>query len=261
MKHFTFRLSGDEKQRLCDHAAHHHWSMAQQLRDWISQPVDADSLQYEQKTRPVPIFFDIETGPLPDEVLDLVEPVHEPPKTLKDPEKIRQAVADKARKWRDKAALSPLTGEVLAIGVRKEGETTFLLGPEVQILKDFWNVFLSSQPAEWVGHNSSAFDIPFLVKRSWFHAIKMPPRVMGFRGPNYEKFTDTMVAWGCGAYGPEGRISLDNFAKYLGVGQKNGSGEHFAELYKVNREEALEYLENDLILTEKIFNKIKGEII
>ena len=70
-----------------------------------------------------------------------------------------------------------------------------------------------------------------------------------------------MVAWGCGAYGPEGRISLDNFAKYLGVGQKNGSGEHFAELYKVNEKEALEYLENDLILTEKIFTKIKGEII
>ena len=45
------------------------------------------------------------------------------------------------------------------------------------------------------------------------------------------------------------------------MGQKNGSGEHFAELIEVNEKEALEYLENDLILTQKIFTKIKGEII
>lgn len=227
----------------------------------IAQRKKEKILPYEQNSRPVAICFDIETGPLPDEILDEIEPVHSPPKTLKDPEKIRQAVAEKARVWRSKAALSPLTGQVLAIGMRKKGKTQFLLGDEKKMLRKFWKIFLTTQPAEWVGHNCNTFDVPFLVRRSWFHNIKIPPRVMGFRGPNYEKFTDTMVAWGCGAYGPEGRISLDSFAKYLGVGCKNGSGEHFAEMIQVNEKEALEYLENDLILTEKIFNKIKGEIL
>jgi len=227
----------------------------------IAQQKKVKILPYEQKSRPVPIFFDIETGPLPDEILNEIEPVFEPPKTLKDPEKIRQAIAEKARGWRSKAALSPLTGQVLAIGLRKLGKTQFLLGDEKKMLRKFWKIFLTTQPAEWVGHNCNSFDVPFLVRRSWFHSIKIPPKVMGFRGPNYEKFTDTMVAWGCGAYGPEGRISLDNFAKYLGVGEKNGSGEHFAEMIQVNEKEALEYLENDLILTQKIFTKIKGEII
>ena len=259
MKLFTMQMSDDDKIRLREHASTAKGSMAQMVRKWISQPVEDGNLRFVPKTRPVPVFFDIETGPLPDEILDEIEPVHSAPKTLKDPEKIRQALSEKARTWRSKAALSPLTGQVLAVGIRKQGETTFLIGPEHQILKDLWSIFLATQPAEWVGHNSNSFDIPFLVRRSWFHSVWIPPKVMGFRGPNYERFTDTMTSWGCGSYGPEGRISLDNFAKFLGVGAKTGSGEHFAELFKVNETEALQYLENDLILTEKIFEKIKGE--
>ena len=103
----------------------------------IAEQKKVKILPYEQKTRPVPIFFDIETGPLPDEILDEIEPVHSPPKTLKDPEKIRQSIAEKARIWRSKAALSPLTGQVLAIGIRKLGKSQFLLGDEKTLLREF----------------------------------------------------------------------------------------------------------------------------
>ena len=71
------------------------------------------------------IVFDIETGPLPESELAAVMPPFDPAEVktgnLKDPEKvaakIAEAEANHRRDFFDKAALDPLTGRVVAVGV------------------------------------------------------------------------------------------------------------------------------------------------
>ena len=71
------------------------------------------------------IFFDIETGPLPEGELAALLPPFDPAEVktgnIKDPakiaEKIREAEEAHRRDFFDRAALDPLTGRVLAIGM------------------------------------------------------------------------------------------------------------------------------------------------
>jgi hypothetical protein len=52
------------------------------------------------------------------------------------------------------------------------------------------------------------------------------------------------------------RISLDRLAKFVGVGEKSGSGADFYEKWLNDRDAALEYLENDVRLTKAVWDKI-----
>jgi hypothetical protein len=61
-------------------------------------------------------IFDIETGPRSRAELAECVPTFEAPSNWKDPEKIRAHVAEKEAEWFQSAALSALTGRVLAIG-------------------------------------------------------------------------------------------------------------------------------------------------
>lgn len=71
------------------------------------------------------IVFDVETGPLPETELAALMPVFDPAEVktgnLKDPakiaEKIAEAEANHRRDFFEKAALDPLTGRVVAIGM------------------------------------------------------------------------------------------------------------------------------------------------
>ena len=222
--------------------------------------MNKDVGQYDMRDGMKTVFFDIETGPLPEQELDDFEPVFDPPRNIKDPEKIRAALAKKSSEWRERAALSPLTGEVLAIGMRVGGENTLLLGDEKDVLTSFWNAWEKIKPAWWVGHNVLSFDLPFIVRRCWRHDIAIPYLARTGKGRFDDCFVDTMQLWGCGVFGPEGRVSLDNFAKHLGIGAKNGSGANFARLLKEDDAAALEYLEKDLELTEQVFDRIERRV-
>ncbi len=61
-------------------------------------------------------IFDIETGPRSRAELAECVPTFEAPANWKDPEKIAAYVAQKEAEWFQSAALSALTGRVLAIG-------------------------------------------------------------------------------------------------------------------------------------------------
>ena len=61
-------------------------------------------------------IFDIETGPRSRAELAECVPTFEAPSNWKDSEKIRAYVAEKEAEWFQSAALSALTGRVLAIG-------------------------------------------------------------------------------------------------------------------------------------------------
>lgn len=203
---------------------------------------------------PRKICFDIETGPLPLPELEAMMPEFEAPSNYKDEEKIARAIEAKKLAWIDKAALDARTGRVLAIGHTLEGQDGVQCiddsEGEAALLEHWWDYYRKSRNvgAHWIGHNIRAFDFPFLVRRSLKHGLCLPSGLVA-NGIRYDRLiVDLMEVWGCGDY--KTTISLDNLAKFLGVGAKNGSGKDFYGLYKTDRDKALDYLRNDVNLVK-----------
>ena len=167
---------------------------------------------------------------------------------LKDAEKIAAKIAEaKANHLADfteKAALSPVTGRVLAIGLLA-GQTFSVIGhdDEAQLLRDFW---CASEGVELIGFNIIPFDLPFLIRRSWKLGVPVPSHI---RHGRYfaDTITDLRAEWQLG--NREFRGGLDYVARFLGVGEKSGSGKDFAATWEIDRRAALKYLEHDCRLT------------
>jgi hypothetical protein len=208
------------------------------------------------------IYFDIETGALPEAELAALVPPFDPAEVktgnLKDPEKIAaklaEAEASHRRDFFDKAALDPLTGRVLAVGVLYADSGEFeVLGheDESETLRAFWTLCRGEmgRTNEMAGFNIHLFDLPFLIRRSWKHRVPVP---LGIRRGRYwsEQIIDLREAWQLGDR--QARGSLDAIARHLGVGAKNGDGKDFAQLWQSDRAKAVAYLRNDLELTAKI---------
>lgn len=221
------------------------------------------------------IYFDIETAPLPEAELAQFLPEPKPFNeadvkfgNIKDPEKIREKIenakldhdAAQARIRLEviaKAALSALTGRVLAIGILESdfrGLAIFHGDNEADLLASFWNCYKSINE-DFISFNGNSFDLPFLVRRSWKNGVTIP---QGVRRGRYwsDRFIDLREIWLCGEY--QGHGSLDTVSKFLGIGEKNGSGADFAKLYYENQAEALAYLQNDVELLEGLASKILG---
>src|SRR5664280_2664533 len=167
------------------------------------------------------IVFDIETGPLPEAELAALVPPFDPAEVktgnLKDPEKvaakIAEAEATHRREFFDKAALDPLTGRVLAVGVmvfdaRGEKGPAFAGGgrfsiighdDEAETLRGFWELTRGEMGRlnPLVGFNIFAFDLPFLFRRSWKHRVAVP---FGIRRGRYwgDQILDLRDAWQLG---------------------------------------------------------------
>ena len=91
-------------------------------------------------------------------------------------------------------------------------------------------------------------DLPFITKRSWHHGLVIPKNITGFGGHSCDTFIDLMVTSGqYGAY--KEYIGLDALARFLGVGEKTGSGERFYKLWETDGETAIDYLVNDVRIT------------
>ena len=117
-------------------------------------------------------IFGIETGPRSRAELAECVPTFEAPSNWKDSEKIRAYVAEKEAEWFQSAALSALTGRVLAIGYLDAVTDElgyFASGDEAADLAAFWHLvaptgYLNS---DLIGFSSNRFDLPFLIRRSW----------------------------------------------------------------------------------------------
>jgi len=117
----------------------------------------------------------------------------------------------------------------------------------------FWRSF-NADTLPWIGFNIFNFDLPFLILRSMKLGVAVPPCFNpGDRWVKWDRFIDVMNFWTLGRR--EERISLDKFARFLGVGKKEGSGKDFAALLATDRAKASEYLENDLKLTKLIYER------
>lgn len=211
------------------------------------------------------IAFDIETEPLPDEELEGLKPDFHAPKTWKDPLKIAESIAQQKADWKLDAALSAITGRIIAIGyhtVTTDGAKTFeadtiLDLDEPAILGRFWNRVTLDWHVPWVGFRIHAFDLPFIVRRGWKHRIPMPPMDrLRSRGYWNQRFVDLQVEWQLGDRQAHG--SLDAISKHLGTGAKNGDGAEFHKILRSNPTKALDYLRNDVVLTTEAYNTFLG---
>lgn len=240
------------------------------------------------------IVFDIETGPLPKEIVlrGHVDPVA-PVKTefreedvklgnIKDEAKIAEKIeaarikheadfdaevkawelkkADAQAKLIERAALSATTGKVLAIGWTMDGKDAhYFEGDESAILESFWGLITNrgAIDCQAIGFNCNGFDVPFLVRRSWAVGVAVPATVLNIwqgRVSLNAAFVDLMAYWKLGNYSDS--ISLDNLAAHLGIPGKNGSGAHFADLLEFDRILALQYLRQDVLLTYQVAQKL-----
>lgn len=194
-------------------------------------------------------------------------------------EKAKQDLKDAQAKHRadfeGKAALSAITGRVLAYGWGV-GRTVEIVAPglgqqasatspehsdqcELEVLDTFWEGYreASRNGDKMVGWNIFGFDLPFLVQRSWVHGVDVPHCVLQdgrFWNP---LFVDLMKVWSCGAYGSF--TKLDAVAKLFGLaGKTEGvTGADFARLYIESPNEAVAYLKQDVLLTAEIADRLQ----
>ena len=207
-------------------------------------------------------LFDIETGALPEAELAALLPPFDPTEVktgnIKDPakiaEKLREAEESHRRDFFEKAALDPLTGRAVAIGLLYPDSGEFVVigdDDEAKMLREFWDSVRGEMGRvnQAIGFNTHLFDLPFLIRRSWKHRVPVP---FGIRRGRYwgDEMIDLRDAWQLGDR--QARGSLAAIAKHLGVGAKNGNGADFAKLWQSDRAKAVDYLRNDLHLTAKV---------
>jgi hypothetical protein len=252
------------------------------------------------------LAFDIETAPEPDNVLERLfsfdesavknyclltaefDPSDVKVGNMKDPAKIEAKIEaarlkftmdkgavsesiDTARSeawqtFRDRAALSPLTGRVLAIGrwnpempsgcVDCIQDGTESVSENV-LIENFLSLAdaVLSDGGSLVGHNIIGFDLPFLLRRGLKFGIRPPKTIVNslsqYRPTN---LIDTMREWQFGnRY--EGFVKLDQLAAFFGTRRKTGDGADFHKKFfgtPEERQEALAYCHNDVVMTAEV---------
>lgn len=201
------------------------------------------------------LIFDIETGPRRDVI---AEPALwcKADARLTDPKKIAADLADKA----NSGALSPITGEVLAIGYSQDGEDWCDIVGNGNTEKLILDRFLTKahdcvcRGCQVVGFNSTEFDLPFLLLRARVNRVRIPPSIGGFYRSKFQPadlFVDLMTRAQFGRYDKSG-YGLDKLCRLFGIEGKNGNGAMFYDLLATDPEGAKEYLLNDIRCTRQL---------
>ena len=148
------------------------------------------------------IIIDIETKPIPELVEKFIKPLpaFDPDEVkfgnTKDPagssDNSLSFLAHMA-KAKDRAALNPLTAQVLVIGIYDRtdllNECSYIEGDEATILTQFWEMWYNADLSTgnfstekfcfWSGSsNSENFDPDMLIRRSWILGVTVPPQVI-----------------------------------------------------------------------------------
>jgi len=214
------------------------------------------------------LAWDIETGALPEEDIIRVAKPFEPESVKTGNTKDLKLISDKVEAARQnhflalkkKAALHAQYSEVVAIGIT-DGTNIEMHdakeAKEAEMIKWFWQEARKHYHNGFflAGHNIKNFDLPYLVRRSFFHRIPLPEELMPARGRFWGRWwLDTMEAWAMGD--PQARIGLDSLSKLIGLEGKSGNGKHFARLLETDYDSAMVYLKTDLTLTYKVAEHI-----
>src|ERR1700756_3901576 len=206
--------------------------------------------------------LDIETVALPTDKLQAIMPVFDPETVKignlgpeKAAEKIEKTRQEQFNRFMRDAALSALTGQVAMIGIRDEAGDTYVysLPDEKSIIADWLKLFETEieHGAHWIGFNIGNFDLPFLMRRAWLHRLRVPYGIIRGRYLTTH-FTDLLQLWTASEYSNRFEVSLNELARFFGVGSKTANGANFGELLRYQPDAAREYLANDLEITWKI---------
>ena len=200
------------------------------------------------------VVIDIETyQDIPPEVLKARVSKIKAPKGWKDPEKIEAHRLQKQAEIREKAALSPITGRVVAVGLglRRNG-SGWEFGcfvdrnnDEAGLLTEVDRALFEIDHGHLITFGGSRFDLPFLVARAMRH--RMPLR---YRWPvvRYSKrHIDLRELLGEG--------SLSEWAALVLGQEKNGNGSDVAGLVEGEKwDELRAYCLGDVRITAKLFD-------
>ena len=199
--------------------------------------------------------FDIESAPLPEETLTAQMPAFKAAANLKDPAKIEADIEEKKAKYIAQAALSPMSGRVIAVGIRHSHDGTQLIHgeDEADVLRKTCRVLNDciGERIRCVGFNIHGFDLPFLRFRAMVHGIKTPLWTT-YNGRSFwsSHFRDLLPELVMGR--DFAGYNLNAVCKAMGLPGKTGDGAFFYEQYKADKQKALDYLENDLKATEAL---------
>jgi hypothetical protein len=181
-----------------------------------------------------------------------------PDSRIKDPEKIEANIADQRTKLVRDAALNAGVATIAMVNMKVHGEYTLLTIEEMkhgerQLLDEAWSILEDAVASglKIIGFNTSAFDLPLMIRRSWDLEVPVPTNIQhSSNGREYlnSQFVDLKVKWACGVYGEN--ISLHNLAVSLGLDAKSGDGADFGRLWAEDRPAAIAYAIQDLEVTE-----------
>ncbi len=210
-------------------------------------------------------IFDIETGPQDrDFVLSLFDESAVKYGNLRDERKRAVKLEEEREKFVDKAALSAVTGRVVAIGYKYvDGDGYILDGDrkdetEVAVIAQFWTTFNTARidRDHIIGFNSNHFDLPFLFRRSVILGVDVPDEAKDRRGYWSDTFVDLLDVWRCGDWTLY--IKLNVLAKLMRIKGKpdDCAAVDFYKFWESDdpkeHEKAERYLANDLDMTYEL---------
>jgi len=200
------------------------------------------------------IALDIETVAQSVKVLQSIMPEFEGRTGTKDPEKIAAQIAVKRAEWLDKAALDPNLGRIACVSLYDGSDMVSFHDHESKILSELW-MMLEDQP-EIVTFNGKSFDLPYIIRRSWYCGVK-PTR--GYDTHRYYSKThfDLRLILADGDTHAKGKLS--DYAKLkLGVDMDTKGSEVQALWDDGKIKEIVDHCEQDTLITWQLFESMRG---
>lgn len=209
------------------------------------------------------LFFDLETIPADETVVDLVREQFE--------RRSRSATSTKREvtfeEYLHGTSLDPNFGRILCIGYAIDDAPATTIHPpspegyggasgdsERDVLAEFWST--AERATILVGHNAVSFDVPFLWKRSILHGVKP---LLNLDDPSL--VADTMLIWDMRM--PRKHTSLDLLAKLLGI-PTSKTEMHGAEVYDYYRAGKLDaiyqYCQRDVEVTRDVYRRLTAHL-
>jgi DNA polymerase elongation subunit (family B) len=144
---------------------------------------------------------------------------------------------------------------IICICYKWEGESkvnylSWDKGDDKKMIYDFYDILMKAE--EIVGHNSDNFDVKWFKTRCLYHGITQMPDITSI---------DTLKISRRNFRFNSNR--LDYIGKFLGLGQKTDTGGFslWKEIMDNNQQsltKMINYCKNDVVLLEKVYNKLSG---
>lgn len=195
------------------------------------------------------IFFDLETIPADEAIVDLVREQFERRSARPSTYPKKEITFEE---YLHGTSLDPNFGRILCIGYAIDDQPALIThgDSEKEILEEFWKIAKGADHI--VGHNAVAFDVPFLWKRSVLNGVKPTLDLM-----NPDLVHDTMLLWDMSM--PRKHTSLDLVSKLLGIPSSKGQmhGGEVYDYYRTGRlQEIYDYCQRDVVATRAVYRKL-----